>query len=445
MNKNDIVVEELCNMGIPLKNQVDKDFAEKTAKEFVSKMYSKHSFLSQLSYEAQSMFINLGYLPQNTMDANNFLNGIAEIGDKKSYNIDYALAKILPKEKYFPLDSKNFIYALYPKIWKNLTVEDRLVALNFSYKKILKDKNLDSSYRLTWIDEEKGSQDMGFTNPIDKVVFLGLDNAISEDSYAGLTAYALLAHEVNHISQQRLASKILKLKDKSNLNSYEKALNSNNALLFLFEDYKMYLDKKHQNDYLSVRCTAQWQEFIDNLYYYDLTEISSGNIQTKYLLNYAKDIYSRFGKDATKDRNFLSLLRSQKNLYNKEDGENYFDNLEEISLLKTLCGYCQNALAKTEDAFDLTNKIPNATKILVQDSLNNQIAKLAKLQGYILETVLDTFNNGIKVPETFDRKLFDQINNLMEYENITPKDVLEQHKSKVEKLLKEDNVCEHNM
>ena len=117
------------------KNKVDATYIKQTQLQFDSLKNTSHKFLKKLSKQAINFFIQCGYLPDNEVDANNFLNSIAGINEKEVYNIDYAL-KNLSAEKHFKLSKHPAVYALHPNIWPNLAVEDKMVCLNFIYKNI---------------------------------------------------------------------------------------------------------------------------------------------------------------------------------------------------------------------------------------------------------------------------------------------------------------------
>lgn len=275
------------------KSKVDDAYIKQTQLQFDSLIYTSHKFLKNLSKLANDFFIQCGYLPQNETDANNFLNSIAKINEKQQYDIFYALQN-LPKDKQFMLNKYTAVYALHPSIWPNLAVEDKMVCLNFIYKNLCQKRYIKSNYRLIWVDEYNGSTDNAAVNRIRKDLYVGLDNVLINNKYFGLQVASLIAHEVNHMMQFKQSDFIDKTANYANLNTYEQALGSNNALLMLLDYDNNYLDAKHAIKYNKIKNTPAWQQFLKDLYFNDYLEISSGNIQRKEFYNFAKQAYGFF-------------------------------------------------------------------------------------------------------------------------------------------------------
>ena len=129
----------IYDLTCKLKNRASKLTIKKLFLQQLSANKTDNSFFYTLPYDIQKVFFNFGYLPENHIQANNFLNSISNINEKEQYDISYAFDDI-PKEKHFNLDITTYKLALYPKIWQNLTLEDRLVCLNFAYRDLIKYK-----------------------------------------------------------------------------------------------------------------------------------------------------------------------------------------------------------------------------------------------------------------------------------------------------------------
>ena len=410
--------------NLNIKNKADEQTIKKVKKEYLVSQSPDYHFFQQLPFFVKDFFYQVGYIPKGHIDASNFLNSLAGINEKTDFDISYALTDIAP-EKQFTLNQNTFMYAFYPKVWNKLAIEDRLVCTNFAFKQLLSYYNLNKEYRLTWFSQYYKTASSAFINTETKDLNIRFDQIINQ---SGLKIYSLLAHEINHIKQKTLGHKILKTKKSKNLNTYEQSLNSNNALTAILniKNYKSFLDEEHQKKYLSVCNTNEWQKFLNNIYRSDLLEISSHNVQRKMLVNITKQCYEYYGEDCKINQHITNYCNVINDAFGKQVGERIFGDINQINNFKNLCAYNHNRLMHLNKIF---NDIKNEKITNIPQSVYNELATeyidTFDTQKYIFNTFIDIYENNNRLPESFDKNMFNKIEILMQKQNETKQDTID--------------------
>lgn len=416
-----------------LKNQADDMTIKKLYLKYLSTNFD-NAFFKSLNYDIQKIFINAGFIPENSFEANNFLNGISNINEKEDYEISYAF-KDIPADKHFVLNQDNFIYALHPKVWNNLTLEDRLVCLNLAYKKQLNIKNLKNNNRIIWVDNLFKTGQNGHVDKYRNIIAINLRDIISNSKSGGFRTYSTVVHEVNHLKQNKQAKYILNLPDKSSLTPYQQRLNSHNALTIGLTKTSLcfFLDNEYVKKFESID-PQLWQSFIYlNYYKYDYSEISSVNVQYKDLKKQVQICYDYYGEnyklntDLLKHLDVLNSFNVADKLQNQEIKNFYFDKVKKCNQLRTIC-------SSVYDRFFVLNTIlldNQLQKITLTEPIKKSIAKeficCQNILKYIYKTLIDSYYLKGHLPEDFNYDLFNYINLFLDKSKETREQTIKYH------------------
>lgn len=407
------------NKSILTKNKVDDNLIKETKSTYTSNI-DNFCFFKGLPPETQQFFYNCGYIPKNHNDANKFVSSIAQLNEKKEYDIDYALKGVLPKEKFFKLHNLSYIYALYPKVWDKLAVEDRLACLNFAYKDLLDKNNLKKSYCLEWFMKNYNRDLYGSCNSVINRIFVNFNKVLTCN---GLRLYSTIAHEINHAKQNRQKKYLNRLRDSQNLNTYEKLENVQDDFFYHFlnspKSMNPALDINYKQKVNKYSNTEQWEDFVYTFYYCDFMEISSRNVQVKAVKQIAKQCYSYYNDDIKNDTELLTFCKNIKNLHYENNFSD--EHIEELNKLQTLVNY---NMSRCKHLYFIMSDINNNLPPKVKKKINFDYNMNFQLQRILCKTIIDTFENGKKIPESFDRSLFDYIDDLFVKNKETAQDTI---------------------
>lgn len=432
------------NILCQIKNQADAVTILKTRADFLSNK-AKFGFFDNLPELVKQYFYSQGYLPKNATDANNFINSMAGLNSSSNININYALKDVLPPEKYFFLNKDTCVYALYPDVWQKLTIEDRLNCFNFAYKRILEQKNIKQKYRLIWVSPYQVTAS-GYVEDDKKCIFINLNSLLNTQPHLGLKFYSVLAHEVNHISQEVYTQNLKNNNNLAKTDVYEQSISSNMALTkYLNKNTALVvLDNQHYNQYLSICDTMDWDLFLYKIYLADYKEISSLNVQLKQFNNVANECYSFYGKNPKNDGKIIYYAEWLKN---SNVGNMCFENIDDINNLKNLCSGVYNRLLHLNNLLTAIkdNQLPlTQNRKLVFNSIQDEYLKNFKIQKNIYNTLIDIYNNNNKLPDSFNKNLFKLIPHYIKFKDETLQQTLSAHQQIVKHTIKAQNEFTQN-
>ncbi|MGN1212552.1 MAG: hypothetical protein ACI4TZ_00795 [Christensenellales bacterium] len=384
----------------------------------------KYTFFKNLPQETKQFFYDCGYIPTDFIDANNFVNSLAKLNEKEEYDIDYALKDVLPKEKFYKLNTSSYIYALYPKVWDKLAVEDRLICLNFAYKDLLSKKNLDNSYRLIWFNKNYDKNIFGSCDFFGKRVYVNFDKILS---ISGFYLFATLAHEINHIKQKQQQQNINRLKDISSLNTYEKMENDDTDYFYTFlSDPKFlrnFIDDDYRKKLANYENTLQWERLNDIFYCCDLLEISSRNVEIKTLKKYANQFYNYYNDDAKNNKDISIFCNNIQTMHDEKNfSKKYIENLNKFQTL------FNNNLTRFYHLNQIMLKIDPNIPYDVHLDVIEELSNVINTQNKLSETLIDMCENKYNFPKYFDYSLFDKINELIVKNKETTQDTINYYK-----------------
>ena len=422
-----------CNLKLILKNKADVMSIKKAKLCFLTNK-DHYAYFNTLSQDTKNFFYDCGYIPTSSLDANNFLNSIANLSEREEYNIDYALKDVLPTEKFYKLNKNSYFYALYPKVWNKLAVEDRLICLNFAYKDLLNKKNLDSSYRLIWFNKNYDENVFGSCDYFGKNIYINFDKILS---VPGFYLFATLAHEINHIKQKQQQQNISKLKDISGLNTYEKRENDDTDYLYTFLNnpkfLRNFLDNEYKEKLANYENTLNWERLADIFYCCDLLEISSRNVEIKTLKKYANQSYSYYNDDAKNDKNISFYCNNTQDMHDEKSFSK--KDVEYLNKFQTLFN---NNLTRFYHLNQIMLKIDPSIPYEVHIDIIDELSNVINTQILLNKALIDICKNQYNFQKNFDRSLFDNINELIVKNKETQQDTINYYKHKAQKENKEN-------
>ena len=284
----------------------------------------KNAYFKKLPLEIQDFFKNYGFFPKNYTQANNFIKSVSHLNENRTIVADY---KFKGENKKIEITKKDYKLAFFPPVWKNLSIEDRVFITHCAFKDLCKQFNIEDKYNFIVIPEDTEN----FYNlnaaefPFTKELFLNFyvfhlsKSEYSLGFYDGLLAYSTLSHEVNHMKQSKHFNDIIKYKLKAeDLSTYKKSLkfcSGNLEKLLTCYDAKDLIDENHLKRFNSSKIN-KLKDAVLLIYYANLLEISSGNIQSKYFKNLITEVYDAYGIQHPNLKFLNEVYYDLKNQYN---------------------------------------------------------------------------------------------------------------------------------
>lgn len=217
--------------------------------------------IETLPKSAQDYFVRSGFLPDTEHDANNFILSKANVYEDRTIKV-----KIFDddgKKVDVTIDNSTLYKAYYPRVWENLSVDDKVYVTYKSFKELKNKFCVDNKLQLHFISVNSPSNEEGHYNPRDSVLYLNFATLTNPLSYNGLKSYYFLAHEINHASQHNLADKIMAKGSTFAENDYQKSLIFHMSLKQLFEIVSLYFDEVHQDRLYENSNTDGWDTFMN--------------------------------------------------------------------------------------------------------------------------------------------------------------------------------------
>lgn len=349
-------------------------------------------FFENLSYAAQKFFINYGFEPEDEYEANIFVKGVA--GTNLSREIIVEIGK-----KQIVIDKKHYKLALYPKVWKKLSPEDRVYVLTHAYKQISKDLQVYQNIPLMWFNFINGSYACGGCPSTNEYIYLGMDFVFSKNAYSGLTACSLFAHELNHAKQNLIASRIFLRGAKTAIDDFDrKCCSSIDAVNLLSEDKLLkHLSAENKKHYQENKKSVEWLDFKKYLYNGNQLEIASANVQKKFFKRLSAEVYQLYGKSCEDDINIANIANNITDIYNPEKSATIYNGHEKFV----------NKLALLIEFYDIEYRKREMCISLINDEL-----KKRKMYEKLEKPMPESKFSGFAEQELIN------IKNVLKYENL---------------------------
>jgi hypothetical protein len=378
--------------------------------------------------------MNMGYLSDNSIDSlirdcyrnnidtlneydvNSFVRSFYNVNIDNNYkiNLQEPIIKNGVKVDQLSFNKLNFIDCLQPNIWEQLSIKDKLNAINFAYydlssrSKELDNLNLQLIFSISLDDEvvAKYSRIKG------RQIKISLYEIIKCES--GIKVMSILSHELMHAKQDSTFLKFKELKknnrlDTSKLSDYDYSMLGRDHINFFYsisEDISNYkfsentIEYKKDSKYIQLFKDAckdfSWQTMMRIVYMLSPYETSAFNkeYQTeKSLLDYYnKNFYYR--KSEKIDNEYLPVLDETTNMLLRLNNRGFSFSEKDLKQFVNLAKFASSEYSKTSKGV-IKPYLADITK--EKEFLNSNIWKCLKY-------LLDIYKNK-KVTQSFDEQI----------------------------------------
>src|SRR5574344_244967 len=250
---------------------------------------SSNDYFDNLSPSAEQFFLDNGIVPKNESEANRFLMNIAiQNADKIVYN-----------NTTLDLGTDDYIYAIYPGIWKTTSISQRAYIIKRSFDDLCKSMNINFNCKFKFFTDDNEIQDGGCAefDIKNKFIFMPFNMLFDneQDNYCeGLILYSLLAHELEHALQYQQSLKIIKNDFKGDFPNYLFCLKKIGDDAYY--DGRNYYKDSYLDKYNSLKKDANWNMFTQYVCNSHRSELESGKVQYDTFAKISKLVFQKFGK-----------------------------------------------------------------------------------------------------------------------------------------------------
>ncbi len=168
---------------------------------FANEFNDELEYLDGYSDWMLNAFLEVGYFPNNTFEANWVLNdAILELGKHKSFLVDYSSKEEKKSgiKKIATLTEENCLDIFYSPIWNKTNLKVKANCVNWAFKKLALQFGA-NNYKLTFIEvNQEGTENYGLTDSEIKKIYVD----ISKKAHSVLNA---LVHELTHAKHNNVA------------------------------------------------------------------------------------------------------------------------------------------------------------------------------------------------------------------------------------------------
>ena len=242
-----------------------------------------NQFFDDMNVEFQDFFNQHGFMPENEFQADEFVKSLFKIDNNSSFTVQFnkPLVKNNQTLNKIEIDKNNYIDAFYPPIWYNMTFEQRLTAMYFTFNACVK--------RYPALQDVKPQLIFDFNAPKNNIgaqiligkktyVTLSATNAY-KDLFDSIQVLNTIFHEVEHCNQCKMYNEVV---NRVNANNKRQISNINLS--------------KYDFDLLTPFSSAEFimcnQEILDEKFKRHVKEhLGKNNLEYKYAkyLDYVKN------------------------------------------------------------------------------------------------------------------------------------------------------------
>lgn len=413
----------------------------------------KNDFFENMSKKARKFFLDNDYIPENYYDANNFINSLLRVGEINE------IGTIIFKGKKYVFKPSDYYAALYPAIWQVLNLEEKANVLFWAYTEMAKEKGFkDDKYRMVWITFDGESSFGGFCDFITREIGVSFDDLLSDEVAIQISTVALMAHELQHHTQQQRTEYLCfnNMKNIDNLYELHNMIPLARCISKIFKDKQLqseFLTKENLEYYNSIKHNQDWIWFLKNIYYGNESEIAAGNKQTKTLEELFKKSYGYFNEELPQE--VFELIKRTSEIYSKEIADkSYFGLRPYILCLEDLTNFSYVEYLQNKcDLLDYLKELRNLPDDKYDEKVYTQrYNDLLNRENLCKDNISKCINAFIEIykthefPEWFDKSLFNLIYDKMfdrcaiPYKNMTKEKLIETYKKNnfVEEQLKKE-------